>query len=318
MLNKPMRGTNATSQAELEALSYPRLYSHKYDGIRVMKQAGKAVTKSLKPLPNHFTRNWIESLMPDGIDGELIVGAPNDEEVYSRTFSGVMTKDGSPDFTLYVFDLCDRPDMRANERTKTIHDMLQDLPADVQAHVVVVKKHVVSSPAELQMRIDESLSLGYEGGMSQSTDGFYVHSKCSLSAKSQQIVKHKPEDDVEGEIVELHEAFKNNNEAFTNELGNTARATNAENLAPSGKLGSFTVRQLVDGQPTGELTKVSAGKMKHDEREAVWQRNIRDLTLYPGKIIKFRKMAYGQMANGAARHGRFIGWVDPTDLSLPD
>ena len=40
-----------------------------------------------------------------GVDGELIVGNPTAHDVFQKTTSGVMSKEGEPDVTLYAFDM---------------------------------------------------------------------------------------------------------------------------------------------------------------------------------------------------------------------
>ena len=40
----------------------------------------------------------------DGLDGEIIVGPATAEDVYRVTNSAVMSRDGEPDFTYWLFD----------------------------------------------------------------------------------------------------------------------------------------------------------------------------------------------------------------------
>ena len=83
-----------------DALSFPVLATPKLDGIRCLKINGRALTRSFKPVSNRFTRGWIESHLPDGLDGELIVRGTT----FSETAGHIGRESGEPDFTFAVFD----------------------------------------------------------------------------------------------------------------------------------------------------------------------------------------------------------------------
>src|SRR5574343_1681886 len=97
MIKRPMLAETVDS---IEILKYPVLVSPKIDGIRCIKVDGKALTRKFKPIPNHYIRNWIESNVPDGIDGEIIVNNCNFNEIQSQ----VMSEDGEADFKYLIFD----------------------------------------------------------------------------------------------------------------------------------------------------------------------------------------------------------------------
>lgn len=96
MLTSPMLAAELTDE---RLLRYPLLATPKIDGIRFLVVGGRAVTRSLSPIPNDRIREWIEANLPEGVDGEIT--APGG---FGATSSAVTRKDGTPDFTLHVFD----------------------------------------------------------------------------------------------------------------------------------------------------------------------------------------------------------------------
>ena len=90
-------------------LTWPVMVSPKLDGLRCVIKDGQALSRNLKPFRNAYVQDTLRGL-PDGLDGELIVGEANRGNVLGRTQSGIMSADGYPDFNYHVFDTFDRPD----------------------------------------------------------------------------------------------------------------------------------------------------------------------------------------------------------------
>ena len=88
---KPMLAT----EADFNKLRYPVCAQPKLDGIRVVIKNGVVYSRSLKPIPNKHIQALFRHL--DGLDGELIVGNPTAHDVFQKTTSGVMSKEGEPD-----------------------------------------------------------------------------------------------------------------------------------------------------------------------------------------------------------------------------
>src|SRR5262249_7923983 len=98
----------AATLEDVEAVNYPVLVSPKIDGIRCLIHDGQPVTRKLKPIPNHYVRHKLQGLPP--FDGEITVG-PMDAGMFDRTQSAIMSHDGEPDFTYWVFDNTAAPDV---------------------------------------------------------------------------------------------------------------------------------------------------------------------------------------------------------------
>src|SRR5262245_1718542 len=102
--DKPFRPMLAPNKCvDPEKVAMPCLASIKIDGIRCIIRDGIPVTRTIKPVRNRFITAVLSGL-PDGLDGELVCGKPYGHDVMKRAQEGVMTADGEPDFTFYVFD----------------------------------------------------------------------------------------------------------------------------------------------------------------------------------------------------------------------
>lgn len=312
---KPMRSCAPDPKHPIKYGQRGRLGSPKLDGIRSVVKDGTALTKSCKPVPNHYIREWLAKHIPEGFDGELISGPPADEECYSRTFSAVMTQKGEPEFCFYVFDLWNLPDIDAGTRRTLLKGLcagLKEQNPEVDHRLVFVPQYRLDNQSQADELYSQFLDQGYEGMVSVDPVAYYKFGKATPVQQEQ--LKIKPEDDFEAKILGFYEAMENLNESFTNEAGETKRSTNAENKIGKGMVGGYRVQDA----ETGVIFNVSAGKMKHPERIAEWEAYLLNPEHRKGTYLKYRKMTYGSMTNGAARHGRWIGWRDVTDMEPED
>jgi DNA ligase-1 len=108
----------------------------------------------------------------------------------------------------------------------------------------------------------------------------------------------------EAEIVGFEELMHNENETYTNELGNDVRSSHAENLVPSGRLGAYVVYHPA----YAEAFKISCGSMTHAQAKWAWEN--RQATL--GDITRFKHFAHGVKA--VPRHGIWAGFRHNDDL----
>lgn len=229
---KPM----LASSPKTENLRYPVLVSQKLDGIRCISVGGQLLSRSLKPIPNLHAQQLFTGEALEGLDGELIVGDPNFENVYQVTNSGVMSVKGEPDVYFYVFDALPLYDGEPfNERFKRVRQAAQLLP-----RVKVVDQVLIHSELELLEYEATQLEDGYEGVMVRDPEGKYKFGRST--EKGGELGKIKRFEDGEAEIIGFECLYKNENEAKTNALGNTERSTHKENLVSQELLGKLTVR----------------------------------------------------------------------------
>ena len=273
-------------------LTFPKYFSTKLDGIRALTQYGTTTTRQEKLVPNEHLREVLAT--KQGLDGELIYGAPNASDVYHATYSAVMTEQGTPEgVTFYVFDLLDK-----TRPYKDRYAMLQDM--QLPPMFKVLRQTLVTSQEELDDYYGEALEDGYEGLIGRNLDALYKEGRST--AKSQDMLKFKPFSDDEVVVTGIYEAMHNGNEAFINELGRTARSSHKENLTGNGMIGGLLATFR------GQEIRIAAGKLKHDERIAIFQNPASVI----GKLAKFRHLPIG--VKDAPRHARFIGWRSPIDL----
>jgi len=273
-------------------VSFPKLASVKLDGIRVVTKFGGALTRSLKPVPNLYLR---EKLAPyQNLDGEVIVGPENAPDVYRRTNSAVMSIEGTFDFKFYVFDDLHNPVAPLSRRLDDLRN--RPLPPFIR----VLEQTTVNDQAHLDNLYAHFLDRGYEGAILRNPQSIYKYGRST--AKSQDMLKLKPFTDSEAIVLSTYEAMENQNEAFTNELGQTERSTHQENLVGKGMVGGFIVKDLKSGVEFN----CSPGALTHDERRELF------LSKNEGKILKYRSMAYG--VKEKPRFPRFIGWRSTLDM----
>lgn len=301
---KPM----LASPADLEKLKFPVMVSPKLDGIRCVMRDGVPLSRNLKPIPNLHIRLKLAGL-PD-FDGELIVGSMSDPECWSKTQSGVMSKDGNPDFTYFVFDRVrgtDKPFhvrydwtvFRSRMYHPTVMAVIHDTCHDLQA---------------LMAAEEQAVRLGYEGLMIRDPNGPYKFGRSTT--KEGILLKLKRFDDAEARIVGFVEQLHNANEATKDALGRTERSSHKANMVPTGMLGALEVEMThYPITATQEFTSVQLAfqigtGFEEAHRIAIWKNREQLL----GKHVKFKYQGL-TTANGVPRFPVYLGLRDESDMS---
>lgn len=274
MLNsiKPMLAATVQSTEEL---SYPLLASPKLDGIRALIFEGNLVSRNLKLIPNAYVQKLFRNL-PEGLDGELVVGKPTSKTCFTDTTSGVMSEEGEPNVTFYIFDLVTGHPF--HERYKILKEFMKSKPKNVK----LVKQTRVEDKLMLSAYESDVLEEGYEGVMLRSIDGQYKFGRSTN--KEGFLLKLKKFEDSEAEIIGAEELFHNNNERKKDELGRSKRSTHKENMIPGNVLGAFNVRDIHSG-----VTFDIGSGFTEEQREEFWK--IRKNLV--GKIIRYKFFATG-------------------------
>lgn len=291
---KPQLSSDAVNLKE--QLRFPVLASVKLDGIRAVTKFQGVLSRSLKPIPNHHIQGLLAPYQD--LDGELIVGPANAEDVYRVTSSAVRSEDGKPEFTFYVFD-----DISVESLKQPFEQRLATLQArNLPDFIQVLPQSQVNSTEELASFYETVLADGYEGLIIRNPKSLYKFGRCT--EKSQDSLKLKPFADSDFEVLSVYEAMENNNEVFTNELGRTDRSSHKENLTGNGMAGGFEARDC----KTGVEFRVAAGTLNHEQRRQVWEKRSEIL----GKFGKYRHMTVG--VKDKPRFPRFIGWREKFDM----
>lgn len=285
----------AAAIEDTSTLRLPMLASPKLDGIRCIVMDGVGYSRSLKPIPNAYVQSFFASGDYDGLDGELIVGEPTSPSCYRDTNSGVLSRDGEPDFRFYVFDRIDMPDCGFEDRFEQGLGELFPM-----RRLVVVPHAKVHDENDLLAFETEWLEAGYEGVMLRSLNGPYKNGRSTL--KEGTLLKLKRFADAEFEVVGFEELLHNENEATTDELGYTKRSSHAEN-----KIGGNVLGALVLRHPEAGEFRCGTG-FTAEMRAEIWTN--RDAHL--GRLAKIKHFEIG--VKTLPRFPVFLGWREEIDL----
>jgi len=291
MDKKPML---ATAVETLDQIKFPVLASPKIDGVRATVQGGRLLSRSLKPIPNKNVQAKFAGL-PEGLDGELIVGDMFDDP-YRRTVSVVMSDDKPADDVNFVlFD-------KIGEGSYETRFWAYLAPA--RKGIMRLEQTPIADIPTLEEYESRCLALGAEGVIVRDPRAPYKHGRSSL--KEGYLLKVKRFKDAEARIVSCYEEMENCNEAFTNELGRTARSSHKENKVGKGQLGGFHCVGIGDYE--GIEFDVSSSSITHEDRKAIWANQAE----WVGKLVVYKYFPTG--GKDKPRHPIFKGVRDGRDL----
>ena len=276
-----------------ETLRYPVYVSPKLDGLRCVIRDGVALSRNLKPFRNKFVQEELRGL-PDGLDGELIVGSPTEGYVLNRTQSGIMSGDGNPEFTYWVFD--------NYSSGKGFKERFCSLESINHHRVRVVPHYHCMRAAGFAACEEEFLTRGYEGIMARHIHGEYKHGRSTLSEGL--LMKFKRFTDGEAVVTGLLEGVHNENELTRSATGAAQRSHHQENKTAAGCVGTILGTDLV----TGAAMRISPGRMTHDMRKFYWE----NPTQIVAKTVKYKSFEYGRKDN--ARFATFQDFRHPEDM----
>ena len=308
MTFRPMLAAELNNLADVK---FPVLVSPKLDGIRCVIREGKALTRSLKPVPNDHIRNRLEGMNLPDFDGEILVRPHAGESFhgelhewaatpFNEVSSAVMSKRGTPDFLFAVFDQVDSLSYQMRLGLVTAWCL-------GHSHVYRVRhvRHVVvNNLSQLEALNLKYLSRGFEGIMIRKPDGAYKFGRSTV--KEGGLLKLKPFADGEAEIIGYVERQHNTNQATVNALGLTERSHKAEGMVGSGTLGTLRVRGS-GGRWDGVEFEIGTG-FDDRLRKQIWE----DQAYYLGAVIKFKYQEMGSVDR--PRIPVFLGFRNPADL----
>ena len=276
----------------------PLWVSRKLDGIRALKIGNQLFSRSLKPIRNNWTQGIFKCL-PEGIDGELIVGDHFGEGVFKRTTSGVMSIAGQPKVRFFAFDNWQMRTEPFEVRQIWVHGVVKYIDSTL----------VVNWPSTLCEQVEDimteeqcALEEGYEGLMLRKPQSPYKWNRSTFNEGY--LLKLKRYKDSEAEIIGFVQKYHNTNEARTDARGLTTRSSAKGGKVPFDppQLGAFQVRDIhtqVEFEVYG---------FTFEEATRYWAKQ----SDYLGKIICYRYLPYG--VKDKPRHPTFKGFRDKEDL----
>lgn len=241
------------AEAKLGDIKYPKIALPKLNGVRGVNQEGQMLARSLKQIPNNHVHNLFSWPKFSGLDGELVVGPFDDEEVFTKSTSGVMSKNGAPDIVWHIFDRF-HPTEIYRDRLERLEDTLPEHP-----RVSLVQWKVVHTDDQVREYADWALSKGYEGLVLR--DPFAKYKQGRSTAKEGGFMRFCPWLRSEAIITAVHEGCVNKNVSKTNELGYLRKSSHKSGIVSSGQAGAFSARDIVSGiefnmpVPTDKLQK---------------------------------------------------------------
>jgi DNA ligase-1 len=285
---KPMLACSTIPK--IEDIKYPVLASHKLDGIRCLIIDGKAVSRSLKPIPNEFIQRELSKLNLPFLDGELLLKGENWNN-FNKTQSAVMTASGCPDFEYVVFDYPEAiPENYASRMTSCIKLGIES------ERVRLIKNEYMQNAEEMKEFFEAQLAMGGEGAIVRHPMSPYKFGRSTMNQGW--MLKLKPVKDDEGVIVDYTELMHNDNEATVDNLGNTVRSSHKYNQYAGGTLGALIVYYK------GVEFKLGTGYTA-EQRSILW--GMRNLLI--GKKVMFK---YTELfPSGKPRCARFKALRDP-------
>lgn len=259
--------------------SFPVMATPKIDGIRALMVRGSLVSRTLKPIPNLLLRKTLESVLPDGCDGELMYG-----ETFQSCTSAVMTMEGPQSgFTYHVFDYVCTPSLPYKERVGELARQCRVAAASFERVRGIVRVnmlvpvHIGDKAALFEME-QRALASGFEGLIVRRSDGPYKFGRST--PKEALMLKLKRFEDAEARVTGWEEG-----------KGDV-----------KGMLGA-----LVVVRPDGVVFRVGSG-FTVVQRRALWA--ARD-TLN-GRWVKYKFFRIGTVR--APRFPTFLGFRDPLDM----
>lgn len=265
---------------------FPVIAQPKIDGVRGINTTGMLTGRSLKPHANRYATAFFSKPEYTGFDGELAAGDERDSALCRKTSSALSRIDGSPFVLWHVFDRL-TPD--AINLTYLDRLALLDLEVHVRqvnglaTHLRVIPWVVCKNMEALIYHDTVWLDQGYEGTILRDPDGMHKQGRSTVKEGGLLRIKRFVEDDAV--VLSIEEGRSNQNDAQTNELGQTFRTTHQDNMVPNGLVGSLLCKDVKTGN---EIT-VSAGSMDHDMRKHYFE-NPKELL---GQVIKYKHFPKG-------------------------
>lgn len=291
----------AAQNCTLDDIEFPCWISTKFDGIRCLTAHGVGRSRENLVLPNRHLQSLMASLQEFSLDGEIIVGDPNAEDCYNKTQSAVSTHEGQPDFRYYVFDEISNPGLPFVTRQRNLKQLFDD--GRLPSFCILVLQQEVESKVELVEVYEALVEAGHEGVITRRGSAPYRRGRGTK--KAQDMIKLKPREDSEFEVMGFEELLRNTNEATISETGHTKRSSAKAGKVAGGTLGKILARDI----HSGERFKIGTFKgLKAKDKKEIWDNQDKFMSrigVYSFCPVGVKKLP---------RHPSFKGWRDTFDI----
>lgn len=292
---QPMKAEDA----DLTKLRYPLIWMPKIDGVRAY-HPGKFLARSMEPHENRFTASFFNDPKLEGFDGELVAEDIYHPRLCSLTSSATGTHAGEPFLLWWLFDDFSNPDLPFVERYRILKQRVNELEEAYPNHPVyrrlrIVPITVVENEEQLLALHEDAIKKGLEGSILRDPES--MHKAGRSTNTKQECLRMKAFATDECIIDEIEEGQTNGNEQTRGANGRAKRSSHKANMVPNGMVGAYlgrTVKDIVVNNgakiiPAGTRVRVSAGKLTHEQRKAMFD----NPSLILGRIGKFQHLATG-------------------------
>ena len=293
MITRPLLAYNKTVSPE--QINYPVLCSPKLDGFRNLMIDGKPLSRSFKPVANRHVSSILTAMNLPELDGELMLNSTTN---FSSVQSAFTSFGGKPDFSYHVFDYFKNPNDPYEKRRADLAELLKKF--DTSSIIKLVPQQLICSADKLVEFYEYCISLGYEGIIIRDPKGKYKSGRSTLNQGI--MLKLKPEEDAEAEVIDFAELMTNENEPELDAFGKQVR-----NKQQDGMYGANTLGALVCRMPDGTTFKIGSG-FDMATRKQVWDNRL----AYVGKLVTYK---YQELTPyGKPRFPVFKGFRSKDDL----
>ncbi len=280
----------SSTQPDIEQMKYPKYASTKLDGIRCIISGGKALSRSLKPIPNLHVQRTLAKFDLEDCDGELMVNGD-----FNDVQSAIMSVHGTPSFRYEVFDFVDS--------AKPFEDRISSAYYKVtRANSSIIKflpQMQVNKPEDVEMLYAEAIYKGHEGLILKDPQGKYKFGRSTL--KQEIMLKLKEVEDTEGVVIGFTELMHNNNDAFRDDVGNQVRSDHQAFKEGGDTLGALVVKF------NDSIVNIGSG-FDAGQRQFIWNSKEH----YRGMPVKFKHL--GLSKYGIPRCPVFLGFRHKDDM----
>jgi DNA ligase-1 len=315
---------------DLSKVALPAYASPKVDGFRMSVQGGKALSRSLKPIRNEFTRVLYSRVFLEGLDGELVAGSPTASDSFNQTSSLCTARSGEPSTCFYVFDeMSDLKagfDVRRGRAARAVEYANNRHPS---FPVKLLPQVPVYTHSQLLKLWEKWKKEGYEGVMLRSFAGHYKQgatpSACRSTVREAILLKYKEMESDEAVIIGTYEQMENTNAKVLQANGTSKRTSHKSGKVGKGTLGGLVVvslklwlsytgsdrlafiKKLYDDK---QVFHIGTGPgFTNDTRSSMW---VKRKSLV-GKIVTYKYQAVG--TKNAPRIPLLVGFRPSGDIS---
>ena len=199
-------------------ISFPVYASPKLDGFRCgVANCTPYVGKEKSVIVNRAVRALFSRCALNGFDGELLVGSPTAKHAWATTSSLLKSEKPEDSHTtnvnFYVFDLWNMPKVSFHDRLTLLKAKYNSLPDELKACTTLCTQAYMTNMDDVSTYYREMLEEGYEGIMLRRASAYYKFGRSTLV--SQELIRLKPKEDAEFEIVGFNELISDGSPANT-------------------------------------------------------------------------------------------------------